>query len=124
MQSNELKMAHAVLDFEVNVAECQRNLGKALDAMGVDILVVSSQDVFLSEYNVLGNSQRYALSGFTGSTGDGIFFSRSAQKRFSVVAPFVLFVDGRYHLQADQECNSSLVDFSSSCEVCISSIMF
>ena len=110
MQSNELKMAHAATDFEVNVAECQLNLGRALDAMGIDVLVVSSQDMFLSEYNVLANSQRYALSGFTGSTGDGVFFSHSAQKRFSVTAPFVLFVDGRYHLQADQECNSAMVD--------------
>lgn len=110
MHINELKMAHPINAFEVDVAECQRNLSKALDAMGIDILIVSSQDMFLSEYNVLENSQRYALSGFTGSTGDGVFFSSSAQKRFSVAEPFVLFVDGRYHLQADKECNSSLVD--------------
>jgi Xaa-Pro aminopeptidase len=110
MRVNELKMAHAVDDFEVDVEECQKNLGRALDAFGIDVLVVTSQDMFLSEYNVLANSQRYALSGFTGSTGDGVFFSPSAQKRLGRKTAFVLFVDGRYHIQADKECSSSLVE--------------
>lgn len=76
---------------------------------GIDGLIVSAQDAYLSEYNTLANNQRFALSGFTGSTGDGIYLSTRLRKQLGVKQAFILFVDGRYHLQGDLETDSQLV---------------
>ena len=116
-----LPLSHTPENFVASVDVAQKNLGAMLDAKGIDLLVVSAQDMFLSEYNVLANSQRYALSGFSGSTGDGVFVApRLAVKLNSglvqapqvnyAARPFVLFVDGRYHIQADQECAAQPVE--------------
>ena len=58
----------------------------------IDFLLVNSTNKFLVEYNTLAENSRYHLTGFTGSTGDALV---SMQDVF-------LFVDGRYHIQADQ----------------------
>ncbi|MCA2959725.1 MAG: M24 family metallopeptidase [Silvanigrellales bacterium] len=85
----------------------------ALDAFaareGIDLFCITAQDAFLSEYTPLGNNQRAALSAFTGSTGDGLFFARSLREPQAPSQAFTLFVDGRYHLQADSECPPALV---------------
>lgn len=82
----------------------QARLEALLNARGVDGVFITAQDAFLSEYNVPANNQRYALSNFSGSTGDGIFLAARAR------AAFLLFVDGRYHLQADQQTNLAWVE--------------
>lgn len=61
----------------------------------IDYLLVNSTNEFLVEYNELQNNSRYFLTGFTGSTGDALV---SKDKVY-------LFVDGRYHIQADLEVN-------------------
>ena len=61
----------------------------------LDYLLVNSTNEFLVEYNELKKNSRYFLTGFTGSTGDAIV---SKDKVY-------LFVDGRYHIQADLEVN-------------------
>ncbi|NBX18064.1 MAG: M24 family metallopeptidase [Proteobacteria bacterium] len=69
----------------------------------IDAILITAQDAFLSEYTPLVANHRYMLSGFSGSTGDGIFLTRTLAAKINAKAQFQLFVDGRYHLQADQE---------------------
>ncbi len=94
--------------YEPSVADLQARLGAFLGRRQLDALVVTSQDEFLTEYVPRQNSQRFALSGFDGSAGSGIFLSEAAATRIGVPR-FVLFVDGRYHLQAEAQCDKALV---------------
>ncbi|MEY4065399.1 MAG: hypothetical protein RIR26_1607 [Pseudomonadota bacterium] len=75
----------------------------------LDAVLITAQDAFLSEYTPLASNQRFHLSSFSGSTGDGIFLTRTLADRMGQKAQFQLFVDGRYHLQADQETSPELV---------------
>ncbi len=61
--------------------------------LGLDALIVRGTDGYLSEYVPARESTRVWLTGFTGSTGDALVTADGAW----------LFVDGRYHVQADNE---------------------
>ncbi len=61
----------------------------------IDYLLVNSTNEFLVEYNELAKNSRYYLTGFSGSTGDALVTKDNVY----------LFVDGRYHVQADLEVN-------------------
>ena len=61
----------------------------------IDYLLVNSTNEFLVEYNDLQRNSRYFLTGFSGSTGDALVSKDNVY----------LFVDGRYHIQADMEVN-------------------
>ena len=63
-------------------------------------MIVNSTNEFLVEYNSLGQNSRYHLTGFTGSTGDVLF---TADKIY-------LFVDTRYHEQAENEVDKDYVE--------------
>lgn len=67
----------------------------------LDACYVSSFDVYLNEYVPLEDCHRFYFSGFTGSTAE-LLVPRQGKVR--------LYVDGRYHEQADQEVSSALVD--------------
>lgn len=67
---------------------------------GLDYFLVSSTDEYLNEYVPLVENSRYHITGFKGSTGDVLVSADSA----------FLFVDGRYHKQADEEVYPSLVE--------------
>lgn len=60
---------------------------------GLNYLLVNATNEFLVEYNTLEENSRYKLTKFSGSTGEAL------------VTPgtIYLFVDGRYHIQAEQE---------------------
>ncbi len=60
---------------------------------GLDFLIVRSTDRYLNEYVPHEESTREWLTGFTGSLGDALLGLDDAW----------LFVDGRYHTQADRE---------------------
>lgn len=65
----------------------------------VDFLIVNSTNEFLVEYNELSENARYKLTEFSGSTGDALLgFDK-----------LYLFVDGRYHIQADLEVDPDAV---------------
>ena len=66
---------------------------------GLCYLLVNSTNEFLVEYNTLEENSRYKLTGFSGSTGEAL------------VTPdkIYLFVDGRYHIQADNEVDHEKV---------------
>lgn len=65
----------------------------------VDFMLINSTNEFLVEYNALCENSRYLLTGFSGSTGDALL---GFNKLF-------LFVDGRYHIQADLEVDHNIV---------------
>ena len=66
---------------------------------GLNYLLVNATNEFLVEYNTLEENSRYKLTKFSGSTGEAL------------VTPdkIYLFVDGRYHIQADQEVNHEII---------------
>lgn len=72
---------------------------KFLKENNIDYLLVNSTNEFLVEYALLEENSRYLLTNFSGSTGDAIISQKD----------ILLFVDGRYHQQADQEIDKKLV---------------
>lgn len=75
------------------------NLRALMHEENLDCLLINSTNEFLVEYNSLVENSRYVLTGFSGSTGDAIV---TADNVF-------LFVDGRYHIQADLEVDKNIV---------------
>ena len=74
------------------------NLREFMVEEKVDFLLVNSTNEYLVEYNTLAENSRYHLTGFTGSTGDALVSKDNV----------FLFVDGRYHIQADQEVDHNI----------------
>ena len=66
---------------------------------GLSYLLVNSTNEFLAEYNSLAENSRYKITGFSGSTGEALVTEQT----------IYLFVDGRYHIQAEQEVDRSKV---------------
>lgn len=71
-----------------------------LEENNADALLVNSTNEFLVEYNQLENNSRYILTGFSGSTGEALVTKEK----------IYLFIDGRYHEQADLEVDHDLVN--------------
>lgn len=65
----------------------------------IDYLLINSTNEFLVEYSDLSENARYFVTNFTGSTGDALISQKD----------IFLFVDGRYHEQADLEVDKNLV---------------
>lgn len=59
----------------------------------IQYLLVNATNEFLVEYNTLEENSRYKLTNFSGSTGEALITPETV----------FLFVDGRYHIQADME---------------------
>ena len=74
------------------------NLRKLIKKLNIDAILINSTNEYLVEYNSLNENARYMLTGFSGSCGDAVVTENN----------LYLFVDGRYHIQADKEVNSSL----------------
>ena len=68
-------------------------MNELLNKLGLDYLLVNCTNKYLTEYPELSENARYKLTGFSGSTGDALITSDG----------IYLFVDGRYHIQADLE---------------------
>lgn len=69
-----------------------------LKKLGVDYLLVNCTNEYLVEYPALSENARYTLTGFSGSTGDALVTENN----------IYLFVDGRYHTQADMEAKEGV----------------
>ncbi|MFA6988571.1 MAG: M24 family metallopeptidase [Candidatus Gastranaerophilaceae bacterium] len=83
----------------MNFLENLQKFREFMNKEGLAFFIVNSTDEYLNEYNSLEKNSRYILSGFTGSTGEMLI---SSDKAF-------LFVDGRYHKQADEEVDNNLI---------------
>ncbi|WGS53452.1 M24 family metallopeptidase [Paraburkholderia sp. D15] len=90
--------------YVADVAGTHAGLSRLMSQLGLDALLVTSQDEFVTEFLPRRNDPRYAVSAFDGSTGNGVFLSERVARELGV-PQFVLFVDGRYHLQADAQCD-------------------
>ena len=91
-------------------------LGNVLDqldsefaSLALDAIVLTPKDQFISEYVPTENSPRYGATGFSGSTGESVYWPKNSKANHGSMR-VSLFVDGRYHLQADQECPLALVE--------------
>lgn len=71
-----------------------RNVKKFMRERGLDGLYISSFDPFLNEYVPLEDNHRYYITGFTGSMAEVLVLLDGKVR---------LYVDGRYHEQADNE---------------------
>ncbi|HLT22737.1 MAG TPA: M24 family metallopeptidase [Bacteriovoracaceae bacterium] len=77
------------------------NLKKLLQSKKLDGIYISSFDQFLNEYVPLADNHRYYLTGFTGSM---------AEVLIPVNGKVRLYVDGRYHEQADLEVDHDEIE--------------
>ena len=75
-------------------------INNLMTANNIDYLLVETTNEFLVEYNALEENSIYKLTNFSGSTGQLLITSDN--KLF-------LFVDGRYHIQADEEVCHEIV---------------
>jgi Xaa-Pro aminopeptidase len=109
-------------DFAAETLELKTHLNvpanlESLDSMfpELDAIILTSKDPFISEYVPLSNNPRFGVTGFTGSVGDAVVLSKKLRTEVqkttgTKLRPVALFVDGRYHLQADQETGQSSVE--------------
>jgi Xaa-Pro aminopeptidase len=80
---------------KLNLTENFSKLSTYLQSNDVEALYLSGSDYFLSEYTAKEDSLRNYLTPFTGSTAEVLIVP--SKKLY-------LFVDGRYHYQAELEC--------------------
>ncbi|MBT7670575.1 MAG: hypothetical protein HN623_13390, partial [Bdellovibrionales bacterium] len=89
------------LDVVLTSKQIESNLEKICALMAkaeLDGYYISGSDPYLNEYVKRSMNHRYYLSGFTGSTGDLLLLPSGGR----------LYVDGRYHEQADSETHQAL----------------
>lgn len=77
-----------------------KNLREIMKNSGIDLFIAGSTDEYLSEYAPLTDNTRYQITGFSGSTGDALVGMDRVY----------LFVDGRYHIQAEKETDPMTVN--------------
>ena len=82
-----------MLDHEEQLAGRLNAMYQRMKEAQVDLYLVPSSDAHLNEYVPEYSRRRAAVTGFTGSAGDAIISPHGNH----------IFVDSRYHLQADEE---------------------
>ena len=97
----ELFMSSKFTLDQKQVAENIKSLQDFMQKEGVEAFYISSSDPFLNEYVPMENCHRFYLTQFSGSVAEVLFPQKGKVK---------LYVDGRYHEQADVECDHDLVD--------------
>lgn len=88
----------------LSASEVRDNIKKIQKFMareGLHGFYLSTFDIFLNEYVPLVDSHRYYVTNFTGSTAEVLVPAKGKVQ---------LFVDGRYHEQADIECDLEVVE--------------
>lgn len=78
-----------------------QKLRKVMTDRGLDGMYISSFDPFLNEYVPLQDNHRFYITGFTGSMAE-VLVPANGRVR--------LYVDGRYHEQADLEVDATEVE--------------
>jgi Xaa-Pro aminopeptidase len=84
-----------------NITENIQKWQKFMQTEQLDGFYISSNDIYLNEYVPLSDCHRYYVTGFTGSTAE-VLLPQTGKVR--------LYVDGRYHEQADLEVDPNLVE--------------
>lgn len=78
------------------IIENYKKVSEYLEPKGIEVLYLSGSDYYLSEYTAKEDSLRNYITPFRGSTSEVLIIPNNK---------VVLFVDGRYHLQAEIECS-------------------
>lgn len=78
-----------------------QKLKKVMTDRGLDAMYISSFDPFLNEYVPLEDNHRFYITGFTGSMAEVLVLADGKVR---------LYVDGRYHEQADLEVDASEIE--------------
>jgi len=78
-----------------NAIQIMRNF---MNEQGIKYLLVNSTNKYLVEYCPLNENSRYFVTGFSGSAGDVLM----------TLDNIFLYVDGRYHIQADIETDPNV----------------
>lgn len=86
---------------KAQVEKIQSQLRRVLEQKQLEAIVVTSFDRHLNEYVPLEDCHRHDITGFKGSVADSILPLKGKAR---------LFVDGRYHEQADKQCHLDIVD--------------
>ena len=76
------------------------NIQELMQENGLQYLLVNTTNEFLVEYNTLDANTLYKITNFSGSTGNALVTKEK----------IYLFVDGRYHIQADLEVDHDFVE--------------
>ena len=84
-----------------NIKQHKQALQQLMEQRGLSLFYISSSDPFLNEYVPMELCLRYYFTGFTGSTAEALVPAAGKVK---------LFVDGRYHEQADEEVDHEIVE--------------
>lgn len=92
---NSFSLSNQTIALNIN------KLKKIMTERGLDGIYISSFDPFLNEYVPLEDNHRYYLTGFTGSMAE-VLVPANGKAR--------LYVDGRYHEQADLEVDAKEVE--------------
>jgi Xaa-Pro aminopeptidase len=85
----------------MDIKQILENCSQFMEVHALDALYISSFDENISEYVPMSDCHRYYVTGFTGSVAE-VLFLKGLKPR--------LYVDGRYHIQADREVDSDLID--------------
>jgi Xaa-Pro aminopeptidase len=91
-------------NFTLKQSDIKQNIQAIKDFMAkenLDAFYVSSYDAFLNEYVPMNDCHRFYVTGFTGSVAEALFLKDQRVK---------LYVDGRYHEQADLEVDANEVE--------------
>lgn len=91
-------------NFKIDQQTVKKNieaLQSFMQEQNLDAFVVTSFDPYLNEYVPMENCHRFFVTNFSGST---------AEVMVPKIGRVKLYVDGRYHEQADLEVDSSLVE--------------
>ena len=78
-----------------------QKLKKMMAEKNLDAMYISSFDPFLNEYVPLQDNHRFYFTAFTGSTAEVLVLANGKVR---------LYVDGRYHEQADLEVDATEID--------------
>ncbi len=90
--------------FKLSVEQVKENLAKLrafMEEQKLDAFYVSSFDEYLNEYVPMSNCHRFYVTNFSGSVAEALVPKDGKLK---------LYVDGRYHEQADNECDTSIIE--------------
>lgn len=91
-------------NFTLKQSEIKQNIQAIKDFMAqedLDAFYVSSYDAFLNEYVPMNDCHRFYVTGFTGSVAEVLMLKDKKVK---------LYVDGRYHEQADLQVDANEVE--------------
>ncbi len=97
----DLKNEYQINLSKKEIAQNIEAIKKYMKKSGMDFFYVSSFDEYLNEYVPLKDCHRYYVTGFSGSTAEVLISLNNKVK---------LYVDGRYHEQADLEVDHSIIE--------------